>query len=626
MKPRWFLAAGGAAILLSGTILYLVLSRQGSNATKGEPAALEKRPAIAVAPGDSDTMLLQEAFDRADALGDEALPSPGGGDSAEPSHAAGSFLGRVLNGESGRPLSREQLNVVLRQAHSSRPMTVTTDGEGRFRLRGLLPGLYSLETRHSDYLADLRWVGLTDPEPAGQRKDPEEVEIRLAPASKLEGEVLDPSGKPVAGANVRLSSLQGGPDNAATKTDGEGLFSISGLRPGKWKVLAFLPGYRRGSLEVEVPSQGRARLLLAKDPGLDVLVKDPQGAPLPLARVSLSSRSEGFLGAHRSGVTTTDGKIHLDGFAGEGDGKVLITVSHKDFLSEEKVVTEEEGSRGLYEVTLSPGANVSGRVLDGAGRPASGAQVELFRQEPSVGESSVGPFRQLKTAADGAFQLKKVPAGKYDLSAVTPLLGSAVPSEVEVSASNVEGLEVRLQPGEGVLAGRVRDAEGKGVARCPVTLTPERHVEGHARQILRTVSGQDGTFRFEGLSISGAMTYQVTAAGRHSTSATESGVPVGRMDVELLTRQMGSISGLAAAEGPLTSYLIQLKSEDPPPTGDLKERTFRFSSRDLWFHLKDIAPGAYTVSLIIENELRAEAKDVRVIPGQETGPVKLGAK
>src|SRR5439155_24740030 len=137
---------------------------------------------------------------------------PGGGDSAEPSHAACSFLGRVLNGESGRPLSRKQLKVVLRQVHSSRPMTVTTDGEGRFRLRGLLPGLYSLETRHSNYLADLRWVGLTDPEPAGQRKDPEEVEIRLAPASKLEGEVLDPSGKPVAGANVRLSSLQGGPD------------------------------------------------------------------------------------------------------------------------------------------------------------------------------------------------------------------------------------------------------------------------------------------------------------------------------------------------------------------------------------------------------------------------------
>jgi hypothetical protein len=606
-------------MLLSGAILYFALSRPGPNGKESAPLLPEKGPAIlpdaevsGLAPG-------LEALDRAEAESDgPASPEGREQDLEEPARGPCSFLSRLVDGKSGNPLANETVKLAFRQARSSRPLEVKTDGGGRLRIGGLAPGVYSLETRHPDYLADLRVVELLRLDPERQGPEPEEIEIRLVPAAKLHGEVVDSTGQPISNAKVRLALLsEGGPENAASRSEPEGSFSVSGLRPGKWNVSAFHPGYRRASLEVEVPSSASIRLLLPHDPGFDVLVTDPRGAPLPGARVSLLSRSEGFVGAHRSGVTQANGKIHLDGFQGEG---ALIRVNHQDYLTAEKAATEAEAAGGFLQITLSQGAKVSGRVLDGNERPVSGAQVELFREDGST----PGPRDQLKATAGGAFQFKKVPPGKYEVAASAPLLGSAVLSGVEVDAGGLENLEVRLQAGAGIVAGRVRDAQGKGLARCQVTLAPEHCAEKRGARILRTMSGPDGAFRFEGLPLDGDLAYRVTARGKHLAAATQAGVLAGETNVEIMTGEMGSIAGLVAVAGPARSYVIKLETDGPARAGEGKERAFRFSSRDLWFRLQDIAPGTYTVSLVIDNEVRGEARGVQVMSGQETGPVKLG--
>src|SRR5262249_10360177 len=157
-------------------------------------------------------------------------------------------------------------------------------------------------------------------------------------AEKVEGEVVDSTGGPVAGAKIRLFMAKQGPDGATCKADDQGAFTARGLCPGKWRVLAFKAGFRYASMEVQVPGKGPVRLVLNPDPGFDVQVMDPQGNPLEGAHVALLAPSGGFIGSHRSGTTRQGGKIHLDGFPEEG-GKALLEVDHPDYLKDQRTVT-----------------------------------------------------------------------------------------------------------------------------------------------------------------------------------------------------------------------------------------------------------------------------------------------
>ena len=78
---------------------------------------------------------------------------------------------------------------------------------------------------------------------------------------------------------------------------------------------------------------------------------------------------------------------------------------------------------------------VTGRVVDGQGRPAAGATVLLVRGQQ---------VQQAVTGSDGQFQLKLNSAGTYDLSVTAPMF-QPLAKPVELSAGK-SVLDLQLTP------------------------------------------------------------------------------------------------------------------------------------------------------------------------------------
>ncbi|MCB9833594.1 MAG: carboxypeptidase regulatory-like domain-containing protein [Planctomycetes bacterium] len=128
-----------------------------------------------------------------------------------------------------------------------------TDAEGRYRLQGLAAGSYRLQASARGHRPGAELEILL--EEAARLAD---VDLDLMPAGALAGQVLDASGKAVAGVEVacfmRLAEVEHAAFEglfqdfvAELRTDAEGRFLFEGLAPGPARV------------EVQVVSGGRAR-------------------------------------------------------------------------------------------------------------------------------------------------------------------------------------------------------------------------------------------------------------------------------------------------------------------------------------------------------------------------------
>lgn len=67
-----------------------------------------------------------------------------------------------------------------------------------------------------------------------------------------------------------------------------------------------------------------------------------------------------------------------------------------------------------YRFTLHPGATVSGRVVDEAGRAVQGARIDLFPKGGLDGEQDLRLYRAI-SRADGGFEIRDLPAERFEL-------------------------------------------------------------------------------------------------------------------------------------------------------------------------------------------------------------------
>ncbi|MBI4601610.1 MAG: carboxypeptidase regulatory-like domain-containing protein [Planctomycetes bacterium] len=443
-----------------------------------------------------------------------------------------------------------------------------------------------------------------------------------APAQGLElrGEVVKLDGAPVAGARVRLVLLgDGGPRGAAAAADGSGAFAARGLTPGRWKVSAWKRGFGRASVEVDVPAPEPVRIVLEEDPGFDVLVTDGDGSLIAGVHVRLLARREGIAGARSSAHTGADGRAHLEGLPEGADTAFRLEARHADFPAKRESFTARDIEGGTLRLVLEKGVEVSGRVVDAGGAAAPGAEVTLLRD----GEPAAEP---LKTTAGGEFRFKGAAPGAYDVLARTAERGAGEVRGVEARRGDgAAGLEVRLAEGPLSVSGRVVDRGGRGVALCPVSLTlPGAGADGSgAGPRLRTVSAEDGSFRFRGLESprEGAAAWELSAGGGKISRVARTVRP-GEEEIVLTVGALGSIAGRIAAASPLGSYTLQLTRENAGG-GPAPARAYRFTSSDSSFRLERIEPGTYRLALVAGGTERASVEDLEVLPGEETGPVEL---
>ncbi len=123
--------------------------------------------------------------------------------------------------------------------------SVTTDADGRFRFRGLRPGLYRVRVRGALRRTASAEAYITVESPRA------EVALRVEPGAVLSGLVTDPDGNPIANFPVALVGLDLGDGRNripadrwyGVRTDDEGGFVLGGVPTGQVHLQAMARRY-----------------------------------------------------------------------------------------------------------------------------------------------------------------------------------------------------------------------------------------------------------------------------------------------------------------------------------------------------------------------------------------------
>jgi len=506
-----------------------------------------------------------------------------------------------------------------------------TDAQGSFLLEHLEPGRFSLHTSARGF-APVTVPGIQLA--AGQPRV-DLGTVTLAPGATLEGVVVDPRDRPIAGAQVGVRAVTRTARHIAEPeedilTSADGSFSIPDLKPGE-KVMLFVSklGYVRATFNgIEVPPVTPLRVVLT--PGVRVAgrVVDEGGDPVAGASVRLTPAgttmvtSRGPMESMRGfAVSETDGRFAIEGVEA---GKVRLVATAQGFLEGEVPGFDVVTGRDIddLEVVLRRGSVVTGRVTGPDGAPVSGARVQM------VEEAGRGSYRMGGSASsdgDGNYRLEGVPEGAHSFAAQGEGLQRAV-RDLEVRTGE-NRLDFRLEGGHEV-SGRVVDSSGQPAAGAMVRLsstgdripTMSRSGRPEAR------SGADGSFRISGV-----------ATGVYDVAADKEGYAPAQLESVNVTGRVQGLELRLEAGGGIQGRLLGLDFSElagasvyanpaEPALARTVMRLARAGQVDYQgqYRISGLTAGEWRVSARTDSGRQAEGK-VTVTPGAEaTLDLELG--
>ncbi|MBN2024255.1 MAG: carboxypeptidase regulatory-like domain-containing protein [Pirellulales bacterium] len=252
-------------------------------------------------------------------------------------------------------------------------------------------------------------------------QDGELPPIELEPAGTVKGIVVDASGNPVAGAEIRYTDY----DTFRTlqdvrRSDAEGRFSLGGLGEGVVSVRARTDKAAADPVNVK-PSEAKEpiRLVVSEKTAMAVrgTIVDDAGAPLGGAQVALHTHwrtGRGGVGFQLLTATSdADGKFQVGGLWPGDEYNVQVTAEGHSAGASPQV----QGARGLAHdfgplVLRKTDGVVEGTVVDSADKPLAG--VRVFN-----GGDAAEPI-ETTSDASGRFVLKGLFAGPVFVFADKP--------------------------------------------------------------------------------------------------------------------------------------------------------------------------------------------------------------
>jgi beta-lactamase regulating signal transducer with metallopeptidase domain len=417
------------------------------------------------------------------------------------------IVGRVVD-EAGRAVSQYSIRALAKAVGRLGPTTISAQltGDGRFEVPRLRPGSYTLHIQAAEHVD--KTVADTDVE---EGRTTDVGPIVLFAGGTVRGIVVDPTGAPVAGAELRADEVArprmhfGGAGDRDAVSDGAGRFEFRGLSAGKVKVIARHRAFALASAEVDLdPPAGPAETRLTMTEGSRILgtARQRDGKPVMNAVVTVRNTRMGYFLNSRARVEA-DGTFTVERVAPGPCVIALLTGSvgqYRSILSKEIDVP----ANGTAHVDLGvTDIHVSGRVTRD-GKPAAGyrvtfsnpnAQVSMISSMPAgVPPPRSGPERLGSlTGVDGRYELLVPVAGKYNVRVqLTSAERVGSPSLPAVQIGDVEAFTHDIDLPHRILTGRVVAKEGGApLAEATVEARPESGEPGGAR----TAVGPDGRFQ-----------------------------------------------------------------------------------------------------------------------------------
>jgi beta-lactamase regulating signal transducer with metallopeptidase domain/protocatechuate 3,4-dioxygenase beta subunit len=333
---------------------------------------------------------------------------------------AGRVKGRVVDG-SGKPVNGAQVDAGAMEYRDERT-PVATNELGEYTLRGCEPGSAIVTAQAAGFGPEFREVKVPN---GGEVEAPV---IRLGKASTLRVRVVDPAGKPVAGAYLQIVTWRGQPSllrigaqsevpwrstwNA--QTDAAGRFTWTSAPSDAVQTAIFKDGYlRTGTVSLTASDQEHVVTLA---PGLMIsgsVTDAVTGKPVPRFDVIQGLEIEGGHGItwwRMGAVEYTGGRYSIKFDEEKRESSVRVEAPGYE-PAESRAFRAEEGAM-IQDFRLKPTAGISGVVLLPDSKPAAGVQVVLGTRENSAFIRG-GVFQhnshaeKTTTGPDGRFTLPK---------------------------------------------------------------------------------------------------------------------------------------------------------------------------------------------------------------------------
>jgi hypothetical protein len=398
--------------------------------------------------------------------------------------------GRVTSLDTGKPLRRAQ--IMLSAPELGQPKTASTTTDGRFEIRDLPAGRYTLRVQRSGYLP-LNY-GQRRPGEAGKpfeladKQVVEKVDFALPRMGVISGRILDELGEPIAGVTVwpmQVQYFRGSrklvPNGGAVRTDDTGQYRLLALPPGDFVVMAtiretwpleddpkqimgYAPSYYPSTAtpgEAQRVKVGVGQEVANVDfglvPGRTVKVSGTaMASDGALAAGESVSLTQEITGPTMSSMMSAGGtKVAADGTwsianVAPGEYRIMLRVPGRDGQpgqeAQQTLIVHNADIEGIALVA-GAGGTIRGQVTtdDGTLPP----NVERM----TVRHSNLGGARMMtslepdngRVNGQGVFELRGV-FGQGTL-AITPLTGEWVLKAVEVEGRDVADDPIEVAPG-----------------------------------------------------------------------------------------------------------------------------------------------------------------------------------
>lgn len=368
--------------------------------------------------------------------------------------------GRVLLPD-GRPAIGAEVREVIEDPEPIHFGGQPTDGNGYYRIEGLVPGKVSIEATHDTWPRVVRDLEVDE--------GIHTLDLQLEGGVEVSGRVSSLDGDPVADAVVRLAPVGrvwGGPE---ARTAADGGFEMPGVEDGEYDLwveafdFAPFPGERRISVAGE-PLYG---LEVTLDEGVRVVGRVTGIDPERLAEVSVTAQGTSFESWNSSAVDSR-GNYRIEHLR-PGSYNLVAMLGDSGRRAKEQVALEPGMEELSTDLAFDDGLVLSGRVVQDKA-PVAGVMVMV--EGLDVDRGGWG-----QTGEQGGFAVEGLEPGRYHVKLRDWETGLAHDETLDLSTSR----EIEIEVPGGSVAGRMRDSSDRQpLAGVALTLEPENEeVRGH---------------------------------------------------------------------------------------------------------------------------------------------------
>ncbi len=503
---------------------------------------------------------------------------------------------------------------------------VRSNDAGEFVIEGAPIETVKFIVVHEEYEDFLEDVRLT----AGGLNTPE---LKLKPGITLAGKVVDKmNGNPIAGAKVTFASAL--VPRLETQTDKDGAFLLKGVErtPQMIAVTATMfTDYSEARTFGDADSfkpEANNLLVFRLDPAASMSgrVLSADGVPVDNARVFAAKKTpltKVVRGAAEA-ISDAQGRYSVRNLNANATYAVVVLKDGAALTVSQEFTLGPAETRTGFDIQLSPGASISGSVLDEVGTPVAGAVISVdvpplsnvwFPPTHGVGG---GRNETIVTGADGHYRIDGLWTGTFTFGITHPEHVALAEQKVQLdTAGQALAKDFTLRIGRHI-SGMVTLADGKPAIGATVSaaLPFTDKVAGSSKV------GADGRFRVAGL-VKG--NYRVQARSDGKTSRGVESVPSDTEGLSFTLEDFGGVIGTVVGPdgAPVVGFSAELVPLDVAPENQLSMGRLGMAGdaeQDAGgrFHIMEVDPGRYNLVVRSSEFARVLMESVTVTSGEPT--------